>query len=145
MIEWIKLKAQKIILISEGIVIIGLILFITISKSITINKTYNTTSNSNAVSNSMAYSGSMAIGYIGGDARGQWIIKSKEINATFSNLKNDLNDFLNTLDPIQFLFCKIIMLLPETKVVIYYPEIMSVQDIKKGKVNSTTTSKSWKE
>ena len=139
MINWIKTK----LVIIEGIVIIGLILFIAISKNITINKTYNTTSTSNAVSNSMAYSGSMAIGYIGGDARGQWVIKSKEINSLVDHPK-DINDFLNTLDPIQYSFCKIDSV-SETKTYIYYPEIMSVQDIKKGKVNSTTTSKSWKE
>ena len=138
MINWIKTK----LVIIEGIVIIGLILFIAISKSITVNKTYNTTSTSNAVSNSMAYSGSMAIGYIGGDARGQWVIKSKEINSLVDHPK-DINDFLNTLDPIQYSFCKIDSV-SETKTYIYYPEITTLQDIKKGILVSTSSIKIWK-
>lgn len=143
--EWLKNK----LIIILSIIITGLIVYIIFGKGIVVNKTYNTTSNS--LSNSMSYAGSMSIGFIGGQSQGNWVIKEKIItlpftfNHTIENLTfkyKIINEFLNTLDPIQYCFAKVIYY--DNTWIIYYPEIKQITDERKGKVKTTINIKTGK-
>lgn len=95
--------------------------------------THNTISNS--TSNSYANSGSLAVGYIGGDANGSWIIKEAHFDYFDDALK-----FCNTLTPVQYCFAKIVFnskASMERRVIIIYPDITSDS---KSKTQATTTT-----
>jgi len=151
-IEWIKTKAIIIMLV----IIAGLILYIVLGKGIVINKTYNNTSVSNATSNSMSYAGSMSIGFIGGQWQGNWVIKTKIIelnslslgdsgNETMIKRSNQIQNFLNSLDPIQYCYSKIVLTPHQDYCYIYYPDISKVTNEKKGNTETKSQFETHKE
>jgi hypothetical protein len=150
-IEWIKTK----IIVILGIIITGLVLYIILGKGVVINKTYNNTSVSNATSNSMSYAGSMSIGFIGGQWQGSWIIKEKIIELpdisfkysgeeTMLQRSNVILTFLNSLDPIQYCYSKIVFT-NHGYCFIYYPDINKVVNEKKGNTETKSQFETHKE
>jgi len=150
--EWIKTKA----IIIMSIIIVGLVLYIVLGKGIVINKTYNNTSVSNATSNSMSYAGSMSIGFIGGQWQGNWIIKEKIIELpdlslgdseyeTILKRSNKIQNFLNSLDPIQYCYSKIVLTPHHDYCFIYYPDINKVVNEKKGNTETKSQFETHKE
>lgn len=127
MLSWIKSKIIFIVLVLSLLANVGLFALV-VGKGIHISN--SSTAISNSTSNSIAYSGSMSIGYIGGDYRGKWTIEIKE----FSTLQL-MYEFIETLDPIQFLNCKIIeqrVHSGQNTYKLYYPIITEKVREKKG-------------
>lgn len=106
---------------------IGMIFYFIVYKNgIVIDKTITT------ISTSYSSSGSLAIGYIGGDYKGNWIIQEQKCNSI-----ENVYEVLCKLDPIQFINAKIIPTKNTSySYYVYYPCISSVI-VKKTIINGT--------
>lgn len=130
MIEWLKTKL---------ILILGILLALSIAgnvflalKGLVINQYITTHSRSDSSANSA----SMSIGYIGGDARGEMKITFKDFYSPLEPY-GGIQDFLNTLDPIQFTLAKVICG-NTVSCRVYYPEITPYKStMTKGKEVTT--------
>lgn len=131
MVEWLKTKLIYILGILLALSIAGNVLLVTKGVNIYNTDYITTTSRSDSIANST----SLSIGYIGGDARGEWKIKTKIFNLAFSDNKK-VEDFLNTLDPIQFAFAKVswVDTIDTVTCFVQYPEITPYKsEIREGK------------
>jgi hypothetical protein len=132
MVEWIKTKMIYILGILLAISVAGNVLLAT--KGINIYNTDYITTTSR--SDSIANSSSLAIGYIGGDTRGDWKIVVSENLAKVAIYKGDpdnLVSFYNSLTPIQFIASKTVCR-DDFSCRVFYPEITPYKtETKEGK------------
>lgn len=120
----------KLSMILNAILVIalaGVLIFFLAGKGINIDKRSISTS----ISNSYASSGSFAVGYIGGDYRGNWKVAIKSFDRG-DDVVNKVNDFMNQLNPLQFTLAK--MVVTDSYVSVYYPEIATAEDKKTKKI-----------
>lgn len=118
------LKISFIVNVILALALAGVLVFFLSGKGINIDKRSISTS----ISNSYASSGSFAVGYIGGDYRGNWKVKVKSV----ANDANVINDAMNELSPVQFMLTKIII--KDNSALIYYPVTATVEDEKTKKI-----------
>ena len=118
------LKISFIANIILSLALAGVLVFFLSGKGINIDKRSISTS----ISNSYASSGSFAVGYIGGDYRGNWTVRVKSV----VNDANAINDAMNELNPVQFMLTKIII--KDNTAFIYYPVTATVEDSKSKKI-----------
>lgn len=142
MIEWLKTKMIWILGILLILSIAGNVLLIT--KGINITRTTYITTHSR--SDSVANSASLAIGYIGGDARGEWKNEMKIFDfSAISSREADmtaLNNFYNTLDPIQYTLKETICPGQGTVCAVFYPVITPYKSERhEGKVTTKKEKK----
>ena len=115
----------------------------TMGKGVTINQytTNNSTSNSNSYASSAALNQTLV--YDTFRSQGKWEVKEKVFRMFHMLDTTKTTEFLNTLNPIQLMFTKIIV--NQDALIVWYPEISDVKQVgAESKTNTTIDFKKIK-